>query len=210
MKICVCIPTRGVIFARTILSSILNPELPKDSIIIIVEGLPIPDAHNECIRRALATDCTHILFVEEDVEIPTHGIQTMIHAGSRGHRYVAIDYLVRKNITTVQYADGKPWYTGFGCTLFDRKLFEKEFTDPWLTDQYDVMIIKERPLQYKIQKRSQKDKDTYGKYDVYFGTMCKEKGIAISVIPDMICQHLRVSQWERKEVNEGTFDIYTV
>lgn len=210
MRISLCIPTRGVIFARTIKCTLLNPELPKDTYSTIVEGLPIPDAHNECIRRSLATDCTHILFVEEDMEIPKGGITEMIRLANEGKQYVCIDYPLLPTLRSCIMRDenGKPIFSGFGCTMFDRKLFD-DMKDPWLTQDYDVMIDSMKPFKYHIQERTNKDYKVYGKYDVYFGALMREKGVPITEVP-MLCNHLRMRSWERKETNNGAHEIYEI
>lgn len=205
MKLSICIPTRGVIFARTV-NTILH--MPKDSSIIIVEGLPIPEAHNECIRQALLTDCTHIWFLEEDMALSDRQIASMIVAAQH-NRFVTMDYHMNTSLNCVQYDQGKPIYTGFGCTMFDRTIFEKEFHDPWLTDAYDIMILGMNPFQYKIEKRSY-DRPVYGKYDVYFSIRCMELGIPIHVIPDMLASHLRLASWERKETNKAPHQVYEI
>lgn len=206
MKICLVIPTRGVLFARTVHSTILNPELPLNTSIVIVEGLPIPDAHNECIRRALQTDCTHILFVEEDMEVPPTAIAWMMKAAEQ-HRIVLVDYKVRSDVKTIQYDDKGILFFGFGCTMIDRTVFEKEFTDPWLTAKYALSIREGGKYEpYEIAE----GQDVYGKYDVYFGWQCRQKGIAIAVMSDVLCKHLRLQSWERKESNNGVHQVYEI
>jgi hypothetical protein len=209
MKICLVIPTRGLIFARTVRSAILNPELPHDSEVVLVQDLPIPDAHNECIAHALDTDCTHIWFVEDDMEVPPTALTWMKKLAEDGNRYVAVDYDVRPNVSSISWDMGKPLFTGFGCTMFDRTLFEKEFKEPWLTDEYWVSIEQQNPFKYHIVQRDT-SKDTYGKYDVYFGVQCREKGIAITVVDGVKCNHLRLKTYERKETNHGLYDIYQI
>jgi hypothetical protein len=206
VNITLVIPTRGVIFARTIESSILNKAFTGDT--IIVEGYPIPEAHNECIRRALKTDCTHILFLEEDMVIPEGGLEAMIELAKQGHKYVAIDYKVTPVVNAIQYNGDKPWFTGFGCTLFDRTLFEKEFQDPWLSDEYDILIDQMTPLKYHIEKRKG-NQPVYGKYDVLFGSKCHELGLEITVVPDMMCAHLRTDT-KRETTNKNVFAIYEI
>lgn len=206
MKVCLVIPTRGVLFARTVRSSILNPELPHDSPVFIVDGLPIPDAHNECIRKALQTDCTHIWFVEEDMEIPPTALAWMMKA-SESHRIVAVDYKVRPDVTTVQYDNYGIIFFGFGCTMFDRRLFEKEFHNPWLTDKFSIRI---NPDGTHEPYRSEPAAGVYGKYDVFFGWQCRQKGIEPMVMSDLLCNHLRLRSWERKETNDGSHEVYEI
>lgn len=208
MKLALVIPTRGVIFSRTIQSTILSPELPQGTHVIIVSQKPIPDSHNTCIREALKTDCTHILFVEEDVEIPKTGLKRMIESAEQGNDYVAIDYpIADKWRTTVWVENGIVLWTGFGCTLFNRKIFEEMIKDPWLTDKYELVIHQMKPLKYEIRVRKP-NPNNYGMYDIYFGLQLQKLGVKMTVLDGIMCNHLRMRSWERKEFNLGTHDIY--
>jgi hypothetical protein len=211
MMIALCIPTRGVIFARTIESTILSDELPQASPVIIVSQFPIPDSHNMCIQRALQTDCTHIWFVEEDMEIPKGALTRMIEEADKGAEVVAIDYPLTKDIrTTMFYDEGTPLWVGFGCTLISRRIFKDVLKMPWLTAEYTVYIDQMIPFRYHIAFEPDKKDKVYGRYDIWFGMQMKEAGIPITVIHDYVCKHLRISSWERKQVNAGSHEIYEV
>lgn len=207
MKVALIIPTRGVLFARTVRSSILNPELPQDSPVILVEGLPIPDAHNEGIRRALATDCTHLWFFEEDMEMPPTGLAFMMKA-AESNPIVVVDYKVRPDVHATQYDTEGVLFFGFGCTMFQREVFEKHFTDPWLVDKYALRVEADSLTYtpYEIDPKRQ----VYGKYDVYFGWQCRQKKIQPIVLGSFECKHLRLKTWERKETNNGLQDVYEI
>jgi len=210
MKIALCIPTRGVIFARTIVSTILSPRL-VGAHVIIVDGLPIPDSHNECIRRALKTDCTHILFVEEDMVIPDRGLELMIAYANEGQKYVAIDYpITLQGRTTIKYVGSTAMFTGFGCTLLDRRLFtDYDLHDPWLTDEYAFQIeMDNHNVERFIRHKRENNEKTYGMFDIKFGDDMQRNGIKIKVISGIVCPHLRMRTWERKVVNHGVHDIY--
>lgn len=210
MKLALVIPTRGVIFARTIQSTILSPELPSDSTVHIVSGLPIPEAHNECIARALETDCTHILFVEEDMELPKHALTYMMEM-ARTYDIVAIDYpLTETQRSTIFYDQGKPLWTGFGCTMFSKRLFDEVLKRPWLTADNIVTIKEFHPFQYEVRNAPEYAHKAYGQYDIWFGLQMREKGIPIYVINEYKCNHLRMKSWERKSTNQGTHEIYEV
>ena len=139
------------------------------------------------------------------MEIPKSGLTKMITLATLGKRYVAIDYKVTPDINAVMYNGSEPWFTGFGCTLFDRTLFEKEFHDPWLSDEFDVVIDSMKPLKYHVQKHGG-TQPVYGKYDVLFGSQCQELGIEVTVVPDMMCSHLR-TETKRELTNNNVFQI---
>jgi hypothetical protein len=209
MRLALVIPTRGVIFARTIESSILSPELPRDSHVIIVSGLPIPDAHNKCIERALETDCTHILFIEEDMVIPNGGIPAMIEKAELGFEIVAIDYpLTDSARSTIHYEGEKALWTGFGCTMIARRIFDDVLKKPWLTSDNTVYIESMSPFKYTVKNESERKDKVYGHYDIWFGLQMKKAGIPIKVLSGFKCPHLRMKSWERKTVNAGTHEIY--
>lgn len=208
MKLALVIPTRGVIFARTIQSTILSPELPPDTQVFIVSGKKIPDSHNECARLALEAGASHIWFVEEDMEIPTGVLSRILDRAAAGAPYVAVDYPITEKVRlTCWYENGQPLWTGFGCTLIAREVFEK-FTYPYFTTEWEVWITHTNPLRYEIKKCLNPDK-VYGHFDIWFGFECRKKGIPIEVLPDVRCNHLRLKSWERKSnTNNGAHEVY--
>jgi hypothetical protein len=211
MNITLCIPTRGVIFARTIESAILSKELQRDSAVVIVSGQPIPLSHNECISRALQTACTHLWFVEEDMEIPQGVLTQMIKKAEMGFEIVAVDYPMTDTVRTTIFEDNaKTLWSGFGCTLISRRIFEDVLHAPWLSSEHTVYIHKEHPFTYTVKEEPESKDKVYGRYDIWFGLQMKEKGIPIAVIPNVKCNHLRMKSWERKTVNNGAHDIYQI
>lgn len=197
------IPTRGVIFAETVRTAILSPELPKDSHIFIIENKPIPDSHNECVRRALATDATHVLFIEDDMAIPAHAIEWMCAYAREGEQYMAVDYSPKVGAEHTNFIDQKKvWATGLGCTMISRKVFE-QIGDPYFTDTIRVRIDSFHPFQYhKIQQKYE-----YGGFDIYFGIRCNELGIKIKHMEGLRAEHLRMKCLERIEKNDGQYTI---
>ena len=206
MKIAVTIPTRGLLFAETVESTFLNTEFPADTSFHIVTGLPIPDAHNECVRRALETDCTHILFIEDDMKLTLGTISDMIgYVNETGAKYLAVDYPMRENEighTTVWERGGSIYWTGLGCTLVAREVFEL-IGNPYFTDEYTVKIIKDDPFEYKISKQ----KRPYGGQDIYFGLQLREHGIKLHVLPDRRAVHMRCDNLQKKEINDAQYQI---
>lgn len=209
MKICVTIPTRGIIFADTIRSTFQNEELLPNTIFKIITNRHIPDSHNQCVMGALETNATHILFVEDDMYIPEGVISSFIDKASHGVRYVSIDYGFIKdekgigNTSVFQNSEGV-WWTGLGCTLLDLGMFVQEFEYPFFTDEYKVSFTTTEPFQYTITQSD--DKHRYGRFDTYFGIQCMKKNIKKVVIPGRAI-HLRSSNLNRTMDNNGLFDI---
>jgi hypothetical protein len=211
MRLALAIPTRGVIFARTIESSILSKELPKHSEIIIVSGHPIPESHNLCIQKAIETDCTHILFVEEDMVIPEGGMTAMLDAASKGHDWIAIDYPLRENIRTVLFEDqGEVLWTGFGCTMIATKIFRELLPYPYLSADHTVVIENMHPFKYHVIEAPERSGKVYGNFDIWFGLEMKKRGISPFILREYMCKHLRMNSWERREANKGTHEIYEI
>lgn len=212
MRICVTIPTRGIVFADTIKSTYNNPEFPSDTIFKMITGYPIPQCHNQCVSEALQTLSTHILFVEDDMFIPSGVITEFIKQAENGERYISIDYgfyqgengmgksSVYKDMNTV-------WWTGLGCTMIERTVFEKDFPSPPFTDEYEIDILNMNPFRYKVMKSTQKEK--YGSHDTYFGIQCVEKKINKYIV-DGRAIHLRSQNLIRKLENNGLYDITMV
>jgi len=210
MKICCVIPSRGFIFADTIKSTFLNIELPSDTIFKIITGRPLPDSHNECVKQSLQTDCTHILFVENDISIPQGGITEMIKIIESGARHCAIDYGMVINTnpngnSTIVVEKDKVMWTGFGCTMFDRTIFEKEFSYPYFTDAFQYRIFGSNPL--RLHKEEKKGK--YGFLDIHWGLQANERGITLHKVKGYRCKHLRLPEFEqfRKQNNDGLYMI---
>ena len=210
IKITVGIPTRGVLFAETVQSSLNNPEL-KSSSFHIIQNRTLPDAHNECIRQALKTDCTHILFVEDDMVIPKGAINKMITMAEQGARYIAVDYGFVKNgqgVECIFEYEGEILWTGLGCTMIDRDIFEKDLAREapnWLTDEYELTYT-DNPKTAIPQKK----KRPYGGYDIFLGYQLRLKGIKLHRVEGFRCKHLRMASLDRKLSNEGLYEIEVI
>jgi len=74
MKIAVLCTSRGLVFADTIDSLIENLK-GYNWEFISVSGLPIPEAQNEAVKRALKGSSDYFFWVEEDVVIPSGSLK---------------------------------------------------------------------------------------------------------------------------------------
>jgi hypothetical protein len=209
-KLAVCIPTRGILFSETIKSTFLNTEIPQGSTFHVKENLPIPDVFNELVKDALKTECTHILFVEDDMEIPKNGVSKMLEMIKSGSKYVAIDYgLVmnpneRGRTCVGKDKHGNVLYTGTGCTMIQRSLFEEElemYIGKWFSTDYQFVYEA-----YPEKLKKVKAKKGYGGHDVYLCYNLRMEGISLDVVPDMRCKHLRLVNLERKRSNNGLYE----
>jgi hypothetical protein len=201
VHIAFCVPTRGIIFSDTVVSMLRELQLFSESSVYIVSGLPLPDAHNECVRKALQGKATHLFFLEEDVVIPDGGLGKMATAAANGMSYVHIEYPM-ENGTSVMRIGEQIYWTGLGCTLIDLNVFIQK-GEPFFSNNKTVGYING-----KMEMLNHINK--YGGHDVLFGLWLKDKGIPITVIENMQAKHLRLATWERKTNNEGQHSIYTL
>lgn len=118
--IAVLTPSRGLLHSRT--AEELNREMqPFEWRWLLSHGLPIPDCFNELVDRALRINCSHLLFVEDDMHLP-HGVVEELFGADVD--IALADYPVRETQHSVKYLDGKFAYGGIGLCLVRREVFE--------------------------------------------------------------------------------------
>jgi len=201
MKIALVIPTRGILFADTVVSFLRELQVFDDQYIFIISGLPMPESHNECVRQALRTDCSHILFLEEDVVIPSGGLAKMATLAMNGADVVHMEYNLEGG-TSVMHIKGELMWCGVGCTLFHRSIFER-IGEPYFRN--------DKTLSYQGDQLVELDQvNKYGGHDVLLGLQLRKMGVPIVVVPNMQAKHLRMSSWERKTINDGAHNIYSL
>jgi hypothetical protein len=190
MLVKVVIPTRGLIFAQTIIS------LQENEVdgFIIINGFNIPDAQNEAVKQALTSKCTHIWFVEDDMAIPSGTLVAMLNLKKP---VVCVDYPVISGWSTIAHAGDKVTRCGLGCTLIERSVFET-IESPWfITNQSinakDGSVV---DIPYK-----------YGGQDIWFSRKLKAAGLEIVQLEGVEASHLRCAQLSRIESNHGTYQI---
>jgi hypothetical protein len=193
-KVSVAMPTRGLIYAKTI-KSLINNGL---SDFCIVDGLPIPDAHNEAVKQALTHRNTHILLVEDDMELPDGTLKALLKLNA----YVACsDYaLGDKGQWHCTYKQqGKIMFCGTGCMLVRREVFENIIPYPWFENDKTFDI--KNWAKYNIPNK-------YGGQDVYFCYKVREMGLEIQEIPNHHCGHWRTKSLERVGDNKGFYTFF--
>jgi len=192
MKIIAALPTRGLIFARTISSLIEN----KVDDIVIVEGMPIPDAHNKAVSGALEKGATHIWMVEEDHYFQPGTLQKLLDLKAE---VACANYPMRDGgkIGVVRIVDDKVFNCGTGCMLVKREVFEK-IGEPYFDSSKTF-----NPHTWKVSDIPAE----YGGQDIYFGWKLKQLGIEIRQVPDYQVGHLRCPQLLREEKNDGSYTI---
>lgn len=196
MRIAVLLPTRGLIFGKTIKSLFENLRSHRWELITVV-GLPIPNAQNELIRRALRTDCSYFWLVEEDVIIPPKTLKKMLR---KDKDVICVDYPVISGWSTIKKENGEIKHCGLGCTLIKREVFE-EIPGPWFSIDKSLDADTGKILDIPMK---------YGGHDIFFGIKLREHGFKIHQLDGVECGHLRCSDLNRREDNDGVYKIYSL
>lgn len=228
----ICIPSRGLIYSKVI-EGVFNgiEELERiglKSRVFISNDLPIPDAHNSCVERALETGCDRIIFVEEDNYIgvtefealatTTADIATLQYNDKNGSPHGIIHYNEASEIL----------WCGLGATSIRREVFEA-IERPYFRTTVRYKIIKKRlsddkrliteyekiephqiwnPNTHKFEDKL--EPYTYGGLDVDFFTRARHAGFKIKKIPDMKSIHLKVVEYGKPYTNQGIHTITSV
>lgn len=194
MKINIALPTRGLIFERT-LKSLRDNDLSLDNL-YIVSGLSIPQGHNQAVEKALETECDYILLLEDDMEFPAGTVTKMIAVGKD---IVYADYPIDSGASTICTVKGEIYWGGLGCTLVKREVFEK-LEKPYFTTDHSWLIGKK----FTLTKSNNPSK--YGGHDINFGMQVRERGFSLGKISEEV-SHLRCNSLHRTQNNAGFFEI---
>lgn len=191
--IAVVIPTRGLVYARTIES------LKQNGLdgFLIIDGLGIPDAHNEGARRALESYPGYVLFVEDDMVMPAGALEQMI---KKDEAIVAVDYPMDNGYSTICRQGNEILWCGLGCTLIKAGVL-RNLPQPIFDTSYSWRI-EEEPFSLERIENPYK----YGGQDINFCLKAREYGYKIACLEGMEAQHLRTTV-ERKESNQGSYQV---
>lgn len=192
MNIQTVIPTRGMICAETIRGLNKNN---LDGFLTII-GLPIPDAQNEAVRRALKNKPSHILFIEDDTVIPDGALEKMLEMDED---IVTVEYPMDNGYSTITKQGDEILWCGLGCTLIKKEVFDK-VSQPYFETNYSWRIH----TPFRLERISNPSK--YGGQDINFFMKCRKQGIRIAQLEGFEAKHLRVNL-ERKQSNKGQYEI---
>lgn len=205
MKIATIVPTRGWVHAACITSVLEN----LDSVGIVRRpffqtGLGIPACFNVPIQDQLLTyQPDYIWLVEEDVEVPRGGLEALLMSKAD---VTAIDYPFPTGYGCVGYFQGKPMWTGTGCTLIRARVFDKYdgIPDPWFRGD---IAYEEGEENYWKREGLVK---SYGGHDIHFGLTVQKFGFTIGVVPNMTARHWKIKKAGDSGENDGVhqFIVY--
>lgn len=115
-----------------------------------IEGSGIGANRERLVKNALKTDCTHILFIDEDMgfqpeclyimagrRLPLVGCNYPMRVKGKGMTALALDKKNRIPLTEESVGTEPCHYTGFGLCLIERWVFEK-IEKPWFLIGYNT------------------------------------------------------------------------
>lgn len=211
MKVVAAIPTRGVILTECLDSVVENLSAAVQrfgcgAAIATTWDKPMPEGHNEVVKKALNFGATHIWMVEEDVIAPMLGLNEMLKADKD---YVAIDlpeksdkrrsYIARWPVNDPVY---KIYWTHLGCTLIKREVFEK-IPYPWFENNHQYEVDTSHGAMLSFRKLD-KPHD-YGGHDMLFGKKLMEAGYTLDEVK-LAAIHCRI-HWNNGTGNDGRHRI---
>lgn len=181
MRIAVILPSRGLIFSKTA-DELLQNLQGFDYDIFFAHGVPIPDCFEKPLEEALSDlrVFTHFWFVEDDMVLPESTLEAMLIMDAP---VVAMDYPVSKEGQGAVFrnSEGEVIFTGTGCLLVKREVFDK-LTPPyfrtdirWNATNYGKFI---RMTASVITSPSL---EGYGLHDTHFGIRLYHANIPVEI-----------------------------
>ena len=165
--IAIIIPSRGLVHSRT-MEDVIRALKGYDYDLFMAHGFSIPDCFNVPTEQALLHNPTHLLFIEDDMQLPPDIIDELFFAKAD---IATADYPVRGNQHVVTYLNGKFAWGGLGCTLIKREVFDALEMPYFRTDTaYQVQDDKLIPTEAKAN---------YGIFDVDFYQRTKDFSVKV-------------------------------
>jgi hypothetical protein len=185
----VCVCSRGLVHSRTLESIHANIREFSDWHVLFTHDLPIPEAQNEIIGKALKYKPKYLWFLEEDVVAPPETLFKLLLGVRAGFLTVA-RYRLRGGRWSY-YPENKPVFSGLGCLLAKTELFTKLDKPYFSTD-----TVYDRDLEFSVKKECE-----YGGQDVSFFANMKRNDIEFNTV-DIECDHLKVDKFGFNSIHE--------
>jgi len=182
MKIAVVLPSRGLIFSQTADELLQNLE-GYDYEIFFAHGLPIPDCFEKPLERALGDDrfFTHFWFVEDDMALPNDILDSLVLANTA---VAACDYPVSNEGQGAVFknAEGDVIFTGTGCLLVKREVFEQLKPPFFRTDIRWNATNYGKFIRLTANTITNPTLEGYGLHDTHFGIRLYKAGIKTEIV----------------------------
>ena len=211
MKIGCILPSRGMVFSRTmesVFNNIKNVDIPVE--LYMAHDLPLPDCFNVPLQKALDDDCDLIWFVEEDMIFPDDTLKKMIDDYINGHMAISTEYADRrtgKSLVTRNYK-GKVLYSGMGCMLLDRKIIEK-IGKPYLRKSVFWILKDNNNKVLGIEPHLELTQKGYGTQDVWLSWNITNQGHEIYLNKAKV-GHMQLMEKSKDCLDNGQHTIKTV
>lgn len=208
-KIGVVLPSRGLVFSRT-MESVFENIKGKDVQVYMAHNLPLPTCFNYPLKKALDDGCTLIWFVEEDMVIPGGTLDKMLEEYSKGSMAVSTEYADRRTGKTLvqRTKKGEVLYSGMGCLLVHRSIFDK-MEPPWLRTCVFWLVTDEETGEVNYEPHPELPFKGYGTQDVWLSWNIREQGHQIKIV-DAEIGHLQLVERAADQQNQGQHDIEAI
>jgi hypothetical protein len=197
MRINVVLPSRGLVFTE-VLEELEKMRSAYPIKVFFSHNLPIPEAQNELVNKALKDSPAYIFFIEEDTVPIKNALPKLLEAIKPKEVGAAcIDYAMHNNYSTIQYrrSTKEILFCGLGMTLVKREVFDK-IPLPFFRADKAYSINEERWLE------GQDPHKVYGMHDIWFTSNIRRAGYKIVQVEGE-CRHLKIVSLGRTEVNNG-------
>jgi|ERR1035437_862054 hypothetical protein len=200
MQIAVCTPTRGLVFTQVI-EFIEKCRETHDIKLYLTHDLPIPESFNDVVERALVDNPDFIWFLEEDV-LPPEGTLDKLLEALKTYDLASVDYGYDGGQNTVirSTIDNRILFSGFGCTLVKKKVFDKMQRPYFRADKAFLLN--------NMRWSDVDPHEAYGMHDIYFGFQVRELGFKMGQIEGE-ATHLKLIELGRPTKNNGCHTIGT-
>lgn len=220
MTVGLCMPSRGLIFSKTVQSVVSGMRALAGagiaSQVVFSHDLPIPESFNYVVEQSFQNKSVdRIVFIEEDMYVEEEAFVALCTS--------------EFDVATLQYNDkngsphgiihydeqGKILWCGFGATMIKRYVFEK-ISQPWFRDDVRYKVIKKmtgadgRKIVTQYEPMEARSEWGYGGHDVDFYTRVNKAGFIIHQIPNYKAQHFMLVTLGKDHMNHGVHDIQTV
>lgn len=211
--IAVCVPTRGMIFTRT-MESIISGCAALEARGIKTKffttwDLPIPSGHNKCVEDALAIpEVDKVFFIEEDMYVPT---DAFVELASSPFQMVTLQYNDKNGRPhgIIEFdSTGSVVWCGLGATVITRHVFELVGQPYFFTERRWKNIRQNGQTTY--ERVSLPSPYGYGGLDVDFCFRAREKGVRIEWLPNYRAQHFQLTAMGEPYTNNGIHQIRCV
>ena len=203
MKLAVVLPSRGLVFSRTIAEVLREVRgLGCEWELFMAHSRPIPECFNEPIADGMDWGASHFWLVEEDMALPAGTLSELVDCGAP---IASADYPVKPGVMCVNRdPSGVVRHSGTGCLFAERAALAAEL--PFTTEWW--YIITNNGETWTRQRVSQSAKGlVYGMHDIEFGMSLYRKGQPIHVIETTAGQR-RIKRYAVERRNDqGWHDI---